>query len=349
MGRATLWVLSLLWGCGGAKVVPAVVQSDNPCEFTGAEGKYVEHLVVPNSHAIMTNSLAGRDNQNLTPILEAFYEKHDDVFDFLVLFVPNSSGNRAAGIYHQVGLERAWEVNGASPSVPELHKIAPNLDGVLIMATNKQGHFGGPVLHELAHEFGVYIKPFWGREQVSPHWKMTSVDGNLGGFEADSLSCFSPVGEMPPNCDEVKPGRFEVLVDSFGYNANDAGNGYYAPLELYMFGLLPPEEVPPTLILKDGVQVKERSSSIQYTMEVSAVETVTIEEILELNGGARPMVPIGERTRRAAFVLVTEDKTDTDGLDRIRELAMGYGGVERFTPLSYCMATRGLAKLRTDL
>ena len=163
MVRMRFCGLGLLLGCAGPKVTPTVPQSDKPCAFTGAPGKYAEHLVVPGSHEIMTNSLAGRKNADLTPILEAFYKKHDDVFDFLVLFVPNSSGNRAAGIYHQIGLERAWEVNGAATSVPDLHNIAPNLDGVVIMATNKQGHFGGPVLHELAHEF-AYTSSHFGAE-----------------------------------------------------------------------------------------------------------------------------------------------------------------------------------------
>ncbi|NPA31253.1 MAG: hypothetical protein GXO37_04565, partial [Chloroflexi bacterium] len=149
--------------------------------------------------------------------------------------------------------------------------------------------------HEIAHTWGAGLGADLGLIQEGKagrfHWNaLSDIGGQLGAYY------FAPNGE----------------VGHFAYNGDDTWRWVpnttvepYAPLELYMMGLIPPEEVPPVHILQDP------DLSDPEHITAAAVRTVTIEEIMAAEGGPRePAYPNTPRAFNLAFIVVQEGPFD---------------------------------------
>ena len=71
-------------------------------------------------------------------------------------------------------------------------------------------------------------------EPGRPHWGFSSANGVLGGFDSAEL---------------VRLGNGRYAAGSFGTLGNDLP---YSPIELYLAGLIAPEEVPDLWVANDG-------------------------------------------------------------------------------------------------
>jgi hypothetical protein len=353
--KALCLVLALgLGGCatGSAEKGAAVDgwKLGDRCTYTGAKGTYAANVLIPDAHEKMV-ALVNRQRGDVGEILKAFYATYEDVFDVLVIYAPNLPPGRVAARFMRVAKPNLPET-GVNGWRPKLSAIAPNLQGVILARSTRSGTFRGPLYHEMMHEFGVNIRPIT-TLRIDSHWGAIGVNGVLGGFDGSTLRCFSPKGAMPPHCDPApsgEKGRFRVLIKSFGTRVNNVGLGRFAPLELYLMGLLPPEEVEPVVWLDKPKRIKEFSSGSIDTYEVSGVQRLTMGEILAANGGKpRRLLPPEERVRRMAFVLVTEEPADPKHMEALSKTAKGVGSVELYLPLSYCKATGGRSHVRTDL
>lgn len=270
--------------------------------------------------------------------LKRFYEVFPDEFDFVFFFV--ESEGLTYGIHVLVnrpaipGTGIRWSYR--DPNVP-----AEKLRSAIVLRLGNNG----PTLHELAHHWAVELPSSMGF--MPPHWGYAGVNGQLGGFDPDSLECENPPGAKPP-CEPDDDGPTSYVVDSFGLNANGGDSIPYAPLELYLMGLLPPEEVPDVPIF-EGIETSLPLQDGRRLFRARGPRIVTIDDIIAVHG-LRPLATEEERHFRAAFVLVTSEQPT---LDQIRQADnwVAVFACQKPNARLYCFddATHGLATISVDL
>ena len=145
--------------------------------------------------------------------------------------------------------------------------------------------------HEVAHTWGAaigqslgLINEDWDFNQG--HWdEMADMQGQLGAYY------FDPGGAI---------GHFAFNGDDTWRLVANTDVEPYSPLELYVMGLIPPEEVPPIHILNS-------SNTTDLSRITAAYQTVTIDQIIQAEGGARfPTYAESPKDFSLAFI-VTQD------------------------------------------
>ncbi len=212
----------------------------------------------------------------------------------------------------------------------------------------------GPLLHELAHSWAAYLTgppSLAAQLETEPlsHWGFTSVGGALGGWDPDTLVDLG--AGVYRACG---PTGLEVFSPA-GYAGNSVP---YAPLELYLMGLVPPEEVPPIEVAVNPVLEVLRGDCADFSAE--RIELVTIEDIITANGARFPAADASPRHLELAVMIITDHLlTDEEWSTYEEALACADGSAEcptitpigasgfppTFTPLTFEDATGGRATL----
>jgi hypothetical protein len=144
--------------------------------------------------------------------------------------------------------------------------------------------------HEILHTWGAAIGSSLGLLEYAgnqSHWnKMSDIAGQMTAFY------FADSGDI---------GRFAHNGDGTWHLVSNMEVPPYSPLELYVMGLIPPEEVPPIHILQSpDLSDLERITAASY-------QTITIEQIMSAEGGPRiPSADEAQRDFTLAFI-VTQD------------------------------------------
>ncbi len=149
--------------------------------------------------------------------------------------------------------------------------------------------FGGYSIfdHEIGHSWGPAIGYSLGLLEHpgnQSHWnQMTDIGGQMGYFY------FADSGDV---------GNFAYNGDGTWHLVYNTDIPPYSPLELYVMGLIPPEEVPPIHILESpDLSDPERITAASY-------QTITIEEIMAAEGGPRiPSSDDAQRDFTLAFIV----------------------------------------------
>ena len=193
--------------------------------------------------------------------------------------------------------------------------------------------------HEMGHAWGVNIGStlgLMGNLDGMPdlgHWdSMTDIQGQMGKYFFDNGS----VGHFAYNGD----GTWRLIANTEVEP--------YSPMELYLMGLIPPDEVPPVHILKDpDLTDLNRITAASY-------KTVTIDQIMQAEGGARiPPAAESQKDFRMAFI-VTQDMPYNDATYAFFSL-MSYELMSTQPPLKnssfapFYWATGGRGTLDTSL
>ena len=236
-----------------------------------------------------------------------FYEHFDDQFDFL-MFVSNIDDpyHHIFGTYHPVRNDTAG-IGQKTFSKSGYRRLAARLQGVM--------HFPGydlirlgPSLHELMHRWANHVVP-WKRpsgwlSQFVPrigswsHWGFSSADGQLGGFRLADL---------------VDHGNSQYSAGKFGLIANNGNSVPYSPIELYLAGFLPLEEVPDLTIAEDaewlvdekGVYTVTDDRHLMFTAR--QLRVYTAEDLVAEHGERVPAYPDTQRKFRAAAILLIDE------------------------------------------
>ena len=191
-----------------------------------------------------------------------------------------------------------------------------------------------PFAHEFAHHFAVNVAKDFGFSRdvdtvFEGHWGMTSANGQLGGFDATTLTCETPAGAKPPNCTPTAGGRYRYLVAPFRPNADNYRGQPYGPIELYMMGLLPVAEVPSPILRFDGAnfafEQQEKTADGKLVIDATGLGEIKMADIVKRHGEV-PALPADKRHFRAAFVLVTAAPAAQPILDRVADWAAIFGG-----------------------
>ena len=223
-----------------------------------------------------------------------FFEYFGDEFDFLI-FVSNLDRFAEPSyttLNWYVGVRN--NVKGIGKSIHGFGKrwgSEETLQGVIRLA--HMGSFSrGPSLHELMHRWANFVLP----SSVPAHWGFSSANGQLGGFDIADL--------VDHGSDRYSAG----IVGPAGVAANWRP---YSPIELYLAGFIPPEDVPDLWVAEDGEYLNENGRLVKTEdgdniFTASKVRTYTIEDIIAEHGERIPNSSQSQREFRAAAILLID-------------------------------------------
>ena len=234
-----------------------------------------------------------------------FYERFDDEFDFL-MFVSNVGPDQHepgayVGAFH-VGVQN--DVRGIGMETfanNEDWGSAGRLQGAIFFGSYSiyQDHdlsifAEGPTLHELMHQWANSVVPsVWGG-----HWGFSSADGNLGGFDIADL---------------VNHGGGRYSAGGFTVAGSADNVVPYGPIELYLAGFLPPDQVPDLWVAEDGEWLLDEEGEHvsapdgSWMFTASHIRTYTIEEIIAEHGARVPDVSQSRKDFRGAVILLVDE------------------------------------------
>ena len=273
-----------------------------------------------------------------------FFEYFDDQFDFLVFVshLDESEGQITPTHYRGTYRRVMNEVKGIGQklfSYSAQYESAGVLQGVLHLSY-MDAFSRGPLLHELMHRWANHVVP----TNVGTHWGFSSANGQLGGFDIANLV-------------ERGDGRYSAAYSApWGLRAHVRP---YSPIELYLAGFIPPEEVPDLWVAEDGQVLRSENGGCVEADDghcmfiASKVSTYTIEDIVVEHGERIPNSSQSQRDFRAAAVLVI----DRDHpllrwqLDRLSSDIASFGnpGVDEYDDTyNFYEATGGRATITMD-
>ena len=298
---------------------------------------------------VIENLAAG--NLPLKNYTARFYEHFNDEFDFL-MFVPNlASGQHDPGVdvaAYYAGVKNNVQGIGTSIFSDGSWGSAGKLQGVINFGSNSIYSISdrgqsivseGPTLHELMHRWANFIVP----SSYGSHWGFSSANGNIGGFDIADLVDHGSGRYSAGNltvagvADNVKP---------------------YSPIELYLAGFIPPEEVPDLWVAEDGQWLLDgedrivRADDGDLIFSTSRVTTYTIEDIIAKH---RPRVPDHSQAqkdfRAAVILLISEDYPATrEVLETVsRDVSwFSHAGDDESHRYNFYEATRGKGTMAMD-
>ena len=150
-------------------------------------------------------------------------------------------------------------------------------------------NFESTVLHELLHRWAAHVMP---SELSDGHWLGFNNLGSM--FGGNNFS--TPFDEI-------------VGLGEDRYQANHIRLYTYGPLDRYLAGFIPPEEVPEFWVAADGQWV-DRGASI---FTASEIRRHSVDDVIAAHGRRVPEFSESQREFRAAIVLlVDEDNAEVD-------------------------------------
>ena len=225
-----------------------------------------------------------------------FYRYFSDAFDFLMFFPhvyreqldPEAfKGAYFVGVMNDVkGIGKSDFFDGDWGSAGRLQGAAYFSEAFYNAGSVNSRLITGPSLHELMHRWANFIVPTYSYA----HWGFSSADGTLGGFILDTLV-------------DLGEGRYSAA--KFSYGGYSTNNGFYSPIELYLAGFIPPEDVPDLWIAEDGQPVlNDKGEWNEKSFIASRVKTYTIEDIIAEHGPRVPDHSQSQKDFRAAVILL---------------------------------------------
>ena len=275
------------------------VSFDEVIVFTDPQIYNGNVFVLPVSENLAADDLPLRD------YAERFYDHFNDEFDFL-MFVPNlqpgqhepgvNIGAYYAGIRNDVkGIgESTFTNNDSWGSAGKLQGVI-DFGSYAIYSDRRSILFEGPTLHELMHRWANFIVP----TSYGGHWGFSSANGNIGGFDIAKL---------------VDHGGGRYTAGSFTIAGVTDNVRPYSPIELYLAGFIPREEVPDLWVAEDEEWLRDEEGRIVHAdnghpmFTASQVRTYTIEDIIAEHGPRVPDSSQAQRDFRAAVILLVDQK-----------------------------------------
>ena len=293
---------------------------------------YSDNLPLEGTTGAIAEVFVDRPTVNLQNVAREFYRTHSDDFDSLVLF-PNFESN-----LDQVGvLAFAISVRNDVLGIgnPNRGEIFPQFNHTAVYGS--EGHLRtfltmknlkvweddplenafGPAtstLSVLAHEFGhgwiAFINPLALLTQDRAHWNFfLHTSGSVMGGN-----------DIQDKGDDT----FTTL----------APKDLYSPLDLYLMGLLKPEEVPPTFLVAEPHDLDisppydkriisaddlQRLYSLGDVSFRGEKREVRIEDIIAINGERIPDADSSPKDFRVAFILLTmgEEVPTPEEIDKV--------------------------------
>ncbi len=270
--------------------------------FTAGAGPQIYNdnvFVLPVSEdLVLTEDLRPQD------YVTHFYQHFDDDFDFLMLLSNLHSLRDGENPYKGAYTSVRNDVEGIGKRIYSYDNWAATekLQGV--------AHFpysgalrDGPLLHELMHRWANDVV----QTSITAHWGFSSANGLVGGFDINDL--------VNHGDGRYSAGRL------FGIGGWASNHLPYSPIELYLAGFIPPEEVPDLWVAEDGEWLRDEEDILVHAdnghpiFTASQVRTYTVEDIIAEHG---PRIPDHSRAqhdfRAAAILLIDENHPATKAI-----------------------------------
>ena len=237
----------------------------------------------------------------------AFYQHFEDEFDFL-MFVPADPtffDTEAAG-WFSLARNDVQGINIATISQSGSFGSAGKLQGTITFKEIIE--ISNIASHEIMHRWAAFILPSKVSDGV--HWL---TFGNMGGV-MDGGYFTTP---------------FEEIVDlgDGQYSAEFLIGRGYSPLELYLAGFIPPEDVPEFWVAANGEWVEapwdvdtDPRQPRRVVFAASEIKRYTIDDVIAAHGRRIPEASESQRQFRAAAILLIDEAhptVDTELLDLV--------------------------------
>lgn len=279
------------------------------------------------------DSLSGTQPPDLRGIARRFYEHFPDDYDFLAVFTPVVS---AGGIlFHQ---DVRNDVQGIGK--PLFDQTADyGSTGRLRGVSFHQMTGAGGLTHEVMHQWGVFLNPGLELGDGTGHWGAVNIPGYLQGLDF----------RHNPN------GSYLITWTRFG---GLDGSAYeerrLPPMELYLMGLLSPEEVSDITVLEGVDPNRVKAGEVVVPR---SVRRVTIQEIIAQQGPRVPDSRAAPNSFHMAGILITSGRLASPAEMAVYSRVMEHFGSEEGSTLrdlgvlrpSFRFATGGRGWMNTVL
>jgi len=274
-----------------------------------------------------------------------FYSIYPDEFDFLVV-IPTHRNYRSSYGYLEGPVPFEITVRTPAKGIGEQDfndAVLYGSQGRLLSVVYHSAGYGSVLTHEIGHTWSAYVgfdsgllhpdRPF--------HW---TENTDIGGIMSEYI--------VPPNnqnVSEYSTGTYYLQANVDGtfqmYDAqSDKANDVYAPLELYLMGLVPPEEVPPVNVLINP----DYSNPEMVTAE--QINTYTIQDIIAQSDSARiPAYPEAQKAFNIGFIFFSDQEFSPAELAWGSMVARGFSAQESVGVNNFYTATGGRATLNAHL
>ena len=300
-----------------------------------AGDRVVGVIIPPDEYQSLYDSATAYTSPTRKNITRFLYNYFRDEFDYIFLIGNNDTV--PPGLYYGLHSPVRNTVSGIGRSFynySSSYGSSGTLKGVIDLPF-RDGIRSGPSLHELVHSWANYIIT----TSYNSHWGFSSAGGQLGGFVPESIT---EIGVGVYQADNGK--------ENYGYHFAEHANGgnsiLYSPIELYLMGVLPPEEVP---VLK----VAQNPSWVDFaagTFEADGFTDYTIADIVHLNGTRSPAFPDSQNHFKILVVLVSSSASTESEQQRVTQDAADFSfpGDDDDYLYNFWEATGGRATLSMD-
>lgn len=213
---------------------------------------------------------------DLAGVARKFYQYFDDDYDFLTVFtpvvteVPYGEHDLVRNDVRGIGLD----VFGGSSQYGSHGKLR----GINFIGL--PANLGYVLRHETMHQWGVYLDHSLELDDGEGHWGAVNFLGYLAGFEfRDNSDGSYTLTRWYPREDQT-----------------------YAPMELYLMGMISAPEVPPITVLR-GVDLSQLMPGA--VVHPTSIREVSIQEVVDIHGPRIPDFHTSPKSFRMAGVLVT--------------------------------------------
>jgi hypothetical protein len=294
------------------------------------------------------------DRHGLTKSLNLLLEHYEETYDFVYFFADHpleqaTNYGKFEEVTHHTGPGGVSEFEIAA----EGYATTGRVRGVIGFPYLAQLY--PPLAHETAHHWAMFLDDKFGfgtgltpQDSVPLHWGYVDMNGQLGGFDGATLRCETPAGAMPPACTGTG-GRTRYVMGAFGPNANAFRAPPYAPMELYLMGLVPPDKVPSAFHMLTEAAFAEPPTADTVVVEASGIKDIAFADIQQRHGVAR-LLPEAERHFTSAFVVVSKTPAADSVMTDVATYASVFGNRSHENGWqSFEEATGGLATMTTTL
>ncbi len=213
-------------------------------------------------------------------ISKAFYNSHNDNYDFLIILAPT---------FQSPGFDGNSPVKNDIQGIGKPIEDASSLYGSKGKLKSVVTIYSGSFLHEISHNWLMSISdPNLKINRDSSHWSQfvdtATREGGLMYFSPNGGNPFIDNGDGTFSLDSVTP------VPSTWYHK-------FNSMELYLMGLIPSSQVQPVTLWEST------SPQVAATM-VGSKKTITIQDIVNSVGERNPAYPNTQRDFSIAYIIV---------------------------------------------
>ena len=222
------------------------------------------------------------DGQSLSSVTERVYQAFvDDPFDFIVIFNTTATGDgipRSRGVKNDIeGINLgSYDSSSAYGSAGRLQQVVYQNNSVVGLEVN----------HEIGHRWGAFLDDPALNLSIPTgfHWGPSDHVGQMGN---------GPYVQEDANGD--------YLVTNAEGSEHFISNRF-SNLELYLMGLVGPDEVAPLRFVTDP----DVTVNFGATLPAASTRPVTIDDIVDVYGQRLPPSETSQNVFAAAFVVVSD-------------------------------------------